>query len=378
MGNRPDQNGESGAREERQESAENKRGKVRERFWGETPDGRSITLYELETAGGLRAEIMTYGGVLVRLLTPDRHGIPGDIVLGHDHPEPYFNRVSSPFFGALIGRYANRIAGGRFSLNGRVYQLAQNDGPNALHGGERGFDQRLWAGRAVVGENGPSVTLTYLSPDGEEGYPGNLSVQVTYTLTPDHTLQIDSAATTDAPTILNLTQHTYWNLSGNASRDILDHELTVRAETMTPVDVTLIPTGELRPVAGTPFDFREARRLGEQIDAPDEQLRFAGGYDHNFVLDGAPALKAAATLYDPGSGRQIEVATTEPGLQVYSGNFLDGRITGKGGQRYGYRWAVCLETQHFPDSPNQPHFPSVVLRPGERFASRTVYAFSTR
>ncbi|GMA15419.1 galactose mutarotase (plasmid) [Deinococcus metallilatus] len=368
--------GETGA--QHQDISADRAGTVSERPWGETPDGRSITLYELETPGGLRAGIMTYGGVLVRLFTPDRHGLPGDIVLGHDRPEPYFDRTSSPFFGALIGRYANRIAGGRFTLQGRTYQLAQNDGPNALHGGERGFDQRLWDGHAFVGEDGPGVMLTYLSPDGEEGYPGNLAVRVTYTLTLAGALRIDYAATTDAPTPVNLTNHTYWNLTGNAGRDILGHELTVQAEAITPVDAGLIPTGELREVAGTPFDFREARRIGARVDEGDEQLRYAGGYDHNFVLRGGAALHPAARLYDPATGRQVEVSTTEPGLQVYSGNFLDGRITGKGGQRYGHRWAVCLEAQHFPDSPNQPQFPPAVLLPGQHFSSRTVYAFSTR
>ncbi|WP_034388996.1 aldose epimerase family protein [Deinococcus sp. YIM 77859] len=353
-------------------------GTIGKQPWGKTPDGQDITLYELSIPGGLQTSIMNYGGVLVRLMTPDRQGVPGDIVLGHCRPEPYFDRRSSPFFGALIGRYANRIAEGRFSLNGRLYQLTQNDGPNALHGGERGFDQRLWEGRAFVGPAGPSLVLTSFSPDGEEGYPGNLTVRVTYTLRPTGALHIDYEATTDAPTIVNLTNHTYWNLTGNASRDILDHELTVQADHFTPVDATLIPTGEQLAVSGTPFDFRKGQRIGAQVDADDQQLRLAGGYDHNFVLRGGPGLKVAARLYDPSSGRQVEVSTTEPGLQVYSGNFLDGSLTGKGGQRYGHRWGVCLETQHFPDSPNKPHFPPVVLRPGQRFSSRTVFTFSTR
>lgn len=349
-------------------------GSVEEREWGRAPAGEAVTLYELRLPNGVGASLTDYGGVLVRLLTPDRDGKLGDIVLGHDTPEPYFDRATASFFGALIGRYGNRIAGGRFSLDGQTYQLARNNGQGALHGGERGFDQRLWQGEASVGPEGPKVVFTRVSPDGEEGYPGALSARVTYTLRPEGALQIDYEATTDAPTVLNLTNHSYWNLSGDARRDILGHELTLGADHFTPVDATLIPTGERRAVAGTPFDFREAGLIGARVDADDEQLRFAGGYDHNFVLrgDGGPA----ASLYDPVSGRRLTVQTDHPGMQFYSGNFLDGSLIGKGGQRYGHRWAVCLETQHFPDSPNQPGFPSTVLRPGERFTSRTVYSFS--
>ncbi|MPY65357.1 galactose mutarotase [Deinococcus sp. SDU3-2] len=348
-------------------------GSVEEREWGRTPQGEAVTLYTLSLPSGIKASLTNYGGVLVRLLTPDRDGKLDDIVLGYDSPEPYLDRATASFFGALIGRFGNRIAGGRFSLDGHAYQLARNNGPNALHGGERGFDQRLWQGEASVGEDGPQVVFTRVSPDGEEGYPSTLSVRVTYALRPEGALQIDYEATTDAPTVLNLTNHSYWNLSGDAQRDILGHELTVAADLFTPVDETLIPTGERRAVAGTPFDFRTAQPIGARVDADDEQLRFAGGYDHNFVLRGGEG--PAAMLHDPVSGRWLTVHTDQPGMQFYSGNFLDGSLVGKGGRRYGHRWAVCLETQHFPDSPNQPDFPSTVLRPGERFTSRTVYSF---
>ncbi|WP_245557598.1 aldose epimerase family protein [Deinococcus peraridilitoris] len=326
----------------------------------------------------MRAELTNYGALLVRLLAPDRKGTLEDVVLGHDRPEPYFDHAQSPFFGATVGRCANRIAGGQFSLLGHNYSLARNNGPNALHGGEQGFDQQVWDVRTYLGPDGPCAEFSRLSPDGEEGYPGNLAVQVTYTLTQDQALRIDYEATTDAPTPVNLTHHSYWNLSGDVREDILGHQLTVFADGITPVDASLIPTGSIQPVEGTPFDFREPHPIGEAIDRENEQLRFAGGYDHNFVLRGGPELKPAATLYHATTGRELQVLTTEPGLQVYSGNFLDGQISGKGGRRYGYRSAICLEPQHFPDSPNQPHFPSVILEPGQRFTSRTVYAFKTR
>ena len=346
--------------------------------WGETSDGRAVLLYHLRTPDGLQASITNYGGVLVRLLTPDRDGNLGDVVLGHDQAEGYFSRQLSPFFGAIIGRYANRIAQGRFRLDGHTYQLAQNNTPNALHGGEQGFDQRLWNARPYASANGPALELSHLSVDGEEGYPGNLNVKVTYTLTYDGTLEVEYDASTDAPTIVNLTNHTYWNLTGNASQDILEHELLVHADHITPVDETSIPTGAFLPVEGTPFDFRQPRSIGARVDEDHEQLRFVGGYDHNFVLLEGSGLKPAATLYDPFSGRQLEIRTTEPGMQVYSGNLLDGSIVGKGSQRYDRRRAVCLETQHFPDSPNHPDFPSTLLLPGQRFTSRTTYAFSSR
>lgn len=371
---RPDQEGASGDAIQRPSLTDD----ITWEAWGGTPDGRAVTLYHLQTPEGIRVSVTNYGGVIVRLLTPDRYGNLGDIVLGQDQPERYFDRQSSPFFGAIIGRYANRIARGRFNLDGHTYQLAQNNGPNALHGGEQGFDQRLWKGRPYVSAHGPALELSYVSADGEEGYPGNLSVKVTYTLTHDGTLDVVYDAITDAPTIVNLTNHTYWNLTGNANRNVLGHELLVHAGHITPVDETSIPTGAFLPVDGTPFDFRQPRLIGTRVDEDHEQLQIARGYDHNFVLLEGPGLKPAATLYDPSSGRQLEIRTTEPGVQVYSGNFLDGSIVGKGGQRYGYRWAVCLETQHFPDSPNQPGFPSTLLLPGQRFTSRTIYAFTAR
>lgn len=352
-------------------------GKIIWESWGALPDGRTVTRYTLTTPSGIEAQISTHGGALISLFTPDRDGVPSDIVLGHDTLEPYLRRATAPYFGALIGRYGNRIANGQFSLGGRRYSLTRNEPPNTLHGGDRGFDLRLWAGRPFVSNDGPALTLTYTSPDGEEGFPGTLETRVTYTLT-EGELRLDYHARTDAATVVNPTNHTYWNLSGGGRRDVLEHELTVEAEHFTPVDKTLIPTGELRLVAGTPFDFRSARPVGERIGEEDEQLEVAGGYDHNFVLRPREGLGNAATLYDPESGRVLTVLTTEPGLQVYSGNFLDGTITGKGGVRYEKGWAICLETQHFPDSPNQPSFPSTRLEPRETFSSRTVYTFSTR
>ncbi len=345
--------------------------------WGELPDGRPVTLYRLETPTGLQARIKDHGGALLSLHVPDRNGNLADIVLGHDSLEPYLDRRTSPYFGALIGRYGNRIAGGQFKLGDTTYRLTLSEPPNTLHGGERGFDLRLWQARPFMSADGPSLELSYTSPDGEEGFPGTLETSVTYTLT-ETSLRLDYRARSDAPTVVNPTNHTYWNLSGDAQRDILNHELQVGAEHFTPVDSTLIPTGELRAVAGTPFDFRIPQRVGARVAERDAQLEFTGGYDHNFVLREKTGLGHVATLYDPESGRELAVLTTEPGLQVYSGNFLDGSVVGKGGQRYGYRWAMCLETQHFPDSPNRPDFPSTLLLPGETFTSRTVYAFSTR
>ncbi len=358
------------------EQGSNEQGRIAWKPWGYA-GGHAVTLYTLTTPGGVQAQISTHGGALVSLFTPDRHGTLGDIVLGHETLEPYLNRDTAPYFGALIGRYGNRIAGGQFSLDGHAYALTRNEPPNTLHGGAKGFDLRLWAGRPLMGQDGPALELTYTSPDGEEGFPGTLTTTVTYTLS-DHELRLDYRMETDIPTVVNPTNHSYWNLSGNAQRDILEHELTVQAESFTPVGPTLIPTGELRPVAGTPFDFGSARPVGARVNDGDEQLIVAGGYDHNFVLRAHTALDDVATLYDPESGRILSVRTTEPGLQVYSGNFLDGTIVGKGGVRYEKGWAMCLETQHFPDSPNQPTFPSTRLEPGKTFTSRTVYRFDVR
>jgi aldose 1-epimerase len=347
------------------------------RPFGSTTAGDRVDLVTLTGPSGIEVDISTWGGIVTRLFVPDRDGELADVVLGHDRLEPYL--AGTPYFGAIVGRYANRIAKGRFSLDGREYQLAVNNGPNHLHGGIRGFDKVLWTAEPYADETESGVVLRYTSVDGEEGYPGKLDVTVTVTLTAAGAFRIDYEATTDAPTIVNLTHHGYWNLAGQASGDILDQVLTVHAGRYTPVDSTLIPTGELAPVAGTPFDFREPFAIGTRIDVEDEQLEFGGGYDHNFVLDGWSddgVLRPAAVLLDPASGRRMEVLTTEPGIQFYSGNFLDGSDVGKEGAVYAYRTGLCLETQHYPDSPNHPAFPSTVLRPGETYRSTTVYRFS--
>ena len=319
--------------------------------------------------------MITYGGIITALRTPDRSGHFDDVVLGYDSLAGYLG--GSPYFGAIVGRYANRIAKGEFTLDGTTYHLAKNNGPNSLHGGNRGFDKVLWTGESFQNDSGVGVILKYTSADGEEGYPGTLQTRVTYKLTPRDQLSVDYQATTDRATPLNLSQHTYWNLSGSARRDILAHRLTLLASRYTPVDSTLIPTGKLVPVTGTPFDFRRPTAIGARIEQSDVQLRYGRGYDHNWVLDrgrrGGPL--PAAHLEDPESGRTVDISTTEPGIQFYSGNFLDGTITGKGGRVYAHRFGLCLETQHFPDSPNHTNFPSTILRPGHRFQSRTVYTF---
>lgn len=346
------------------------------RPFGTTPAGDTVDLITLRSPGGIELDVMTYGATVTRLLAPDRDGVLADIVLGHEWLESYL--AGTPYFGAIVGRYGNRIAGGRFTLDGTEYELAVNNGPNHLHGGLVGFDKVVWEAEAFETDGGSGVVFAYVSGAGEEGYPGELSVRVTYTLTAGD-LRIDYEATTDAPTVVNLTHHGYWNLAGHGAGDILDHELVLRASRFTPVDESLIPTGELRPVEGTPFDFREPKTIGARIEADDEQLRFGGGYDHNFVLDGWTddgELRSAGVLRDPASGRAMEVLTTEPGVQFYSGNFLDGTDIGKGGVVYEHRTGLCLETQHFPDSPNQQGFPSTVLRPGETYRSTTVYRFS--
>jgi aldose 1-epimerase len=344
---------------------------TREPF-GTTPTGEAVALLTLTNARGMELRVMTYGGIIVSLKVPDRAGNPGDVVLGYDSLAGYLR--DSPYFGALVGRYGNRIAKGRFALHGTGYQLATNNGPNHLHGGVRGFDKVVWTAEPFEGEGGIGVRLTYTSPDGDEGYPGTLRAMVTYTLTDRNELILDYEATTDRATLVNLTQHSYFNLAG--SGDILGHDLTIAAEGFTPVDATLIPTGDIAPVAGTPFDFRTPQTIGARIGDDDEQLRRGGGYDHNFVLTRSGAeLALAARLVDSTSGRTLEIRTTEPGVQFYSGNFLDGSITGKGGVVYQRRAALCLETQHFPDSPNQPGFPSTILEPGQTYRSRTVWTF---
>jgi aldose 1-epimerase len=347
--------------------------KVNIRRFGQTPSGEAVDLYTLTNGKGMEATISTYGGVVVSLKVPDRTGTLGDVVLGFDRFEGYLK--PPPYFGAIVGRYGNRIAHAKFTLDGVEYALAKNNGENSLHGGNRGFDKRLWTATHGTGQ---SLELTYLSKDGEEGYPGNLSTTVTYTLTGNNELRIDYAATTDKDTVLNLTNHSYFNLAGQGNGDVLGHQVTIFADRFTPVDKTMIPTGELRNVQGTPFDFRQPHAIGERIDSGDEQLLLGRGYDHNFVLNRAgPGLELAARVAEPKTGRVLEVLTTEPGVQFYTSNFLDGTLTGKGGKVYGPRSAFCLETQHFPDSPNKPDFPSVVLKPGGHYLTTTVYRFST-
>jgi len=347
---------------------------TREPF-GQTADGTAAELFTLTNDAGCEAKITNYGGIVVALTAPDRDGRFADVALGYDTLDEYL--ADTPYFGALVGRYGNRIAKARFSLGGVEYALAANDGDNSLHGGRVGFDKVVWNAETVEAEGGVGVALTYLSADGEEGYPGNLSVKVVYTLTAEGALRIDYTATTDAETVLNLTHHSYFNLAGAGSGEILGHVMQIDADRFTPVDETLIPTGELRPVEGTPMDFRTPTPIGERIEADDEQIRLGGGYDHNWVLNGGGGtLARAARVTEPTSGRVMEVRTTEPGVQFYSGNFLDGSNVGKGGAAYNRRNGFCLETQHFPDSPNQPAFPSTVLKPGETYTQTTIYRFT--
>jgi aldose 1-epimerase len=355
-------------------SAQGKPGKpgVTRAPFGKMPDGRTVEVFTLTNAGGTEVRAITYGAIITSLRVPDRNGTPGDIVLGFDRLESYLK--GHPFFGSIVGRYGNRIAGGKFTLDGRTYTLATNNGPNHLHGGKVGFDKAVWA--AEPASNEAAVVFTHTSPDGDEGYPGTLEVRITYTLTDKNELVVDYHATTDKPTPVNLTQHSYFNLAGRG--DILGHELTINADRYTPVDATLIPTGTLAPVEGTPFDFRKPTAIGARIEAPHEQLKFGQGYDHNFVLNGeANTLRQAARLTEPKTGRSLDVATTEPGMQFYTGNFLDGTLTGKGGQVYQRRAGLCLETQHYPDSPNKSNFPSVIVRPGQEYRSKTVFTFGT-
>jgi len=346
--------------------------------FGVTPEGVPVDLYTLTGASGVEVRAMTYGGIILSLRVPDRDGHLGDVVLGYDALDGYLK--ASPYFGAIIGRYGNRIGGAKFTLDKQEYTLAANNGPNALHGGLKGFDKVVWKAESFKNDDGVGVVFSYTSPDGEEGYPGKLEATVTYTLTDAGELVFEYHAVTDEATPVNLTQHTYFNLAGHGTGDILGHELMLNASHFTPVDSTLIPTGEIRSVEGTPFDFRTPTAIGARIEKDDEQIRFGGGYDHNFVLDRdeGDALVLAARVYEPTSGRGMEVSTTEPGVQFYSGNFLDGSITGKEGHVYKHRTGLCLETQHYPDSPNRPDFPSTILRPGEDYRSRTVYTFSVR
>jgi aldose 1-epimerase len=344
------------------------------RAFGKMANGQTTDLYTLTNRNGMEVGITNYGGRVVSILAPDRMGKMADVVLGFDSLDGYLS--NNPYFGALVGRYANRIGKARFTLDGVQYKLAQNDGSNSLHGGLKGFDKVAWKAEEL--QNPPALELTYLSKDGEEGYPGNLSVKVVYSLTESNELRIDYTATADRDTVLNLTNHSYFNLAGQGSGDILKHELEINADRFTPIDDTLIPTGELRKVEGTPLDFRKPIAIGARINENNEQLKFGKGYDHNFVLNQAGAgLTLAARVIEPESGRALEVLTTQPGIQFYSGNFLDGTIHGKGGKVYGRRSAFCLETQHFPDSPNKPAFPSTELKPGQTYNETTIYKFST-
>ena len=357
------------------ETEENKI-KIAKKIFGNTPDGQA-DLYTLTNANGMRVQITNFAGIIVSILTPDKEGKLGEVTHGFNNLEAYLE--PHPHFGALIGRYGNRIGKAQFELDGHKYQLAANNGDNHLHGGLRGFDKYLWSAKEVFRDNDAGVELKRTSPHMEEGYPGNLSVTVTYWLNNDNDLLIEYEATTDQKTICNLTNHAYFNLSSGP--DILDHELQIKADGYTPVDVGLIPTGEIAPVSGTPFDFREARAIGENINSEHSQIVIGGGYDHNFVLKrevGAGKMQQAAVVYDRNSGRQMELFTTEPGVQFYTGNFLDGSIKGRDGRPYGKRSAFCLETQHFPDSPNKPAFPSVVLDPNSTYRTSTSYRFSVR
>jgi aldose 1-epimerase len=348
---------------------------IEERYYGQTLEGDAVTSYTLTNNQGMTMEVINYGGIIVSLTAPDRAGKLQDVVLGFDSLQPYLH--GNPFFGALVGRYGNRIAKGKFNLDGEEYALIQNNGENHLHGGTKGFDKVIWESQATDTPDGPMLQLSYTSAHMEEGYPGELSITVTYVLRNDNALQVDYTATTDRPTIVNLTQHTYFNLNPN-SETILDHELTLNADHYLPVDVGLIPIGSLKKVIGTPFDFLDAHTVGERINSDHPQLVIGGGYDHCWVLNGPEGdLKTAAVLFDPATGREMTVETTEPGVQFYSANFLNGSIKGKG-KSYQKRAALCLETQHFPDSPNRPEYPSVRLDPGETYRTTTVFKFSTR
>ena len=342
-------------------------------------DGTPIEMYTLKNGRGIEMQVISYGGIITSLKVPDKSGAAADVVLGFDSPQGYLGDPPPPYFGALIGRYGNRIGKAAFTLDGMTYRLAANNGPNHLHGGLRGFDKVVWHVTPRESADGASLVLTRTSPDGEEGYPGNLQARITYTLTGKNELIVEYHATTDKATPVNLTQHSYFNLAGQDAGDILGHELTINADRYTPVDDTLIPTGELAPVEGTPFDFRKATAIGARINQDDPQLKNGKGYDHNWVLkrNGA-GLSLAAIVTDPKSGRTMDVRTTELGLQFYSGNFLDGTIKGKGGHVYAHRTGLCLETQHFPDSPNKPNFPSTILKPGQTYESRTVFTFNAR
>ena len=345
--------------------------------FGVTPGGDSVDLFTLTNPHGMEVRVMTYGGIIVSIKVPDRTGAFDDVVLGYDSLGGYLR--SSPYFGAIVGRYGNRIAHGTFTIDGESYHLDKNNGPNALHGGVKGFDKVVWRAESIKHDSTVGVLLTHTSPDGDQGYPGTVQARVSYALTPDNKLIVSYHATTDKATPINLTQHSYFNLAGAGKGDILGHVMMINADRYTPVDSTLIPTGELAPVAGTPFDFRTPTAIGARIGQADQQLKNGGGYDHNFVLNrNGDTLSLAARVLEPTTGRVLTVTTTQPGVQFYTGNFLDGTITGKGGHVYQRRYGFCLETQHFPDSPNHPTFPTTILRPGQEYQSQTVFRFSAQ
>jgi aldose 1-epimerase len=351
--------------------------KIVEKPWGKTAGGKAVSLYTLTNARGAQAKITNYGGIVVSLMMPDRHGKLGDVVLGFDNLQGY--EKHSPYFGATIGRYGNRIAKGKFSLDGKHYTLAVNNGVNALHGGKVGFDKAVWAAKETHPKGGVGLALHYVSKDMEEGYPGALTVDVNYTLTDENDLRIEYKATTTKDTVVNLTNHSYFNLNGAGNGDILHHVAMINADTFTPIDPTSIPTGKLESVAGTPFDFRHPTAIGKRISAKDTQIKNGAGYDHNYVLNKLPGADSgiAARVFSPESGRVLTVVTDQPGVQFYTSNFLDGTFAGKGGHVYKKHYAFCLETQHYPDSPNQPSFPTTELKPGETYHSTTDYKFST-
>src|ERR1051326_870277 len=350
-------------------------GEISHKPFGKTQDGTPVDLYTLRNRHGMEVKITNYGGIVISISVPDRNGHFGDVVLGYDNLEGYLKE--NPFFGAMVGRYGNRIANAKFTLNGKEYKLPANNGPNCLHGGLKGFDKVVWQAKSLATPEGAALELSYTSKDGEEGFPGNLSVTAVYTLTDDNGLKLEYTATTDKDTIVNLTQHSYFNLAGKG--DVLKHEVMINADKFTPTDKNLIPTGALKPVQGTAVDFRKPTPIGARINQDDEQLKFGGGYDQNWVINNPPGkLGVMARVYEPTSGRVLEVLSTEPGMQFYTGNHLSGKITGKGGWVYEPRSAFCMEPQHFPDSPNHPEFPSVVLKLGQEYHNTIIYRFSVK
>ena len=349
-------------------------GTISQAPFGNTPDGTPVAIYTLRNSKGMEARIMTYGGIVQSLKVPDKNGKLGDVVLGYDDLDGYLK--ATPYFGALIGRYGNRIGGAKFTLEGKTYTLATNNGPNSLHGGIKGFDKVVWKATSLMTADGSALQLTYFSKDGEEGFPGNLKVTAVYTLTDDNELRLDFTATTDQPTVCNLTHHSYFNLAGQGNGDILGHIVYINADNTTPVDSNLITTGEIKPVDGTPFDFRKPTAIGARINDPDTVLQYGPGYDHNWVINKPMGkLGLQARVYEPATGRVMEVFSTEPGLQFYTGNSLDGSITGKDGKIYQRRTAFCMEPQHYPDSPNKPMFPTTELKPGETYQNTIIYRF---